>query len=412
MMQQLLAFRQSARAVPLVDILRLFLGTRLLLILAAYLCLILFPPPGHTSPQTPIDVPALLAAWNHWDMVHYVQIAQAGYRHVADTAFFPLFPLLIRALAAPFGHRAYPLAALLASNLALLAALIMLYRIAIDTLPEQPARRALLYLCIFPTAFFFFAGYNESLFLLLSCSALFALRRQRWVLAGALGLLAALTRSAGALLIFPYLYELLRARRTPFSSLSQPSDRQYSAHDEPRSPGTGNACARLLGLLLIPLGTLLYCSYCWRHFGDPLAFARVQKFWGRSLTPPWLGILGSFSQLFHRLPFGSFFEVHVLLDLLATLGFLALGILSWRYVRASYALWMSLLLLYTLCSSAPANPDHLVSNQRFVLEMFPGFFVLGVLGARHPRLHLALMISFPTLQALLAALFLLDRWMV
>jgi hypothetical protein len=165
-------------------------------------------------------------------------------------------------------------------------------------------------------------------------------------------------------------------------------------------------------IALIPLGTLLYCTFCGLRFHSPLAFASVQKFWGRAFTLPWTGILSSIGQLLFRQRPISFFGAHVLLDLSATLGFLVLTLLSWRYLRVNYALWISLLMLYTLSSSAMATADVLVSNQRFVLEMFPGFLVLALPGSQHPRLHLSLLITFPFLQALLAALFVLNRWMV
>lgn len=382
---------------PVANILGLFLGTRLLLLAGTYLCFILFPVPTHAYPEKQVDVMALLSSWNHWDASHYVEIAQHGYRQMTDVAFFPLFPLLVSGTASLFGHQAYPLAAVLVSNLALLGALFVLYGLAADELNERAGQYTLLYLCLFPTAFFFFAGYNESLFLFFSCATLFALRHQRWWLAGGLGALAALTRSAGALLLLPYLCEVWLTRS-----------------ESP--PGLLRRLAGLLPVvlpaLLIPLGTLLYCYYCWKHAGDPLAFASVQRFWGRSLTAPWAGISGSLWQVFRHQPLGSFFEVHVLLDLCATLSFLTLSLLSWRYLRVSYALWISLLALYMLLSSAVSVPDHLVSNQRFVLEMFPGFLVLALLGTRHPRLHLTIVTSFPFLQAIFVALFVLNRWMV
>jgi len=111
-------------------------------------------------------------------------------------------------------------------------------------------------------------------------------------------------------------------------------------------------------------------------------------------------------------PFGSFFEVHLLLDLTATVSFIALAILGWRRLRTSYSIWIGLLLLYMLISPAIAQHDVLVSNQRFVLEMFPAFITLAALGVKYPRLHLTLLITFPFLQATLAVLFVLNRWMV
>ena len=111
-------------------------------------------------------------------------------------------------------------------------------------------------------------------------------------------------------------------------------------------------------------------------------------------------------------PFGSFFEVHLLLDLTATISFIALAILGWRKLRMSYNIWIVLLLFFMLISPAIAQADVLVSNQRFVLEMFPAFITLAVLGVKYPRFHLGILISFPFLQAILAMLFVLNRWMV
>jgi Gpi18-like mannosyltransferase len=388
---------KSTYITPLADVLGLFLGTRLLLLAGAYLCCVLFPVPAHSYPYRAVHMLILLDNWNRWDAIHYLQIARYGYRVPADTAFFPLFPLLVRGGTTLLGHRSYTLSAIVISNLALLGALVVLYRLATSELNERVGRRTLLYLCLFPTAFFFFAGYNEALFLFLSCSTFYATRHQRWLLAGSLGCLAALTRSAGALLVAPYAWELWQTR-----AAMQPERKNCLSH----------FLSRAWPIVLIPLGTLLYCAFCWLHFHDPLAFASVQKFWGRSFTLPWTGIAKSFWQLFfHQRP-GSFLGAHILLDLCATLGFLVLTILSWHYLRASYALWISLLMLYTLSSSAVATADLLVSNQRFVLEMFPGFLVLALLGCQHPRLHLTIVISFPFLQALLAALFLLNHWMV
>jgi mannosyltransferase PIG-V len=385
---------------PISDIIWLFVGTRLLLVLVTYIGFILFPVPPHVYPVVPVDVTGLLTSWNRWDAVHYTQIAQFGYQSIYDTAFFPLFPLLIKGIALLFGNQGYIAIGMILSNLALLGTLFVLYQIAVDALGEQVGRRTLLYLCIFPTAFFFFAAYNESLFLLLTASAFLAMRRQKWWLAGILGFLAALTRSAGLLLVIPFLWELWMARETITGS-EQSTMRKLL-----------DMLPRVLPVVLIPLGTLLYCVYCWKAFNNPFAFAAVQSHWDRHLTWPWVGIWEALREIFRIQPFGSFYEVHLLLDLTATVGFIALAILGWRRLRTSYSIWIALLLFYTLISPAIAQADVLVSNQRLVLEMFPAFITLAALSVKHPRLHQGLLIAFPFLQATLAVLFVLNRWMV
>lgn len=387
---------------PVSDILWLFLGTRLFLIAGTYFSFILFPVPPHLYPNTAVDVAGLFASWNHWDALRFIHIAQYGYQTAYDTPFFPLLPLLIKGFALIFGDQSAPVLGIIISNAALLGALFVLYQLATDALGEQVGRRTLLYLCIFPSAFFFFAAYNESLFLLLTASSFLAMRRQKWWLAGLLGLLATLTRTAGLLLALPYLYEVWMSRTLPA--------------DAERLPGFWRQAwallPRALPVLLMALGTIGYCAYCWIVFGNPLAFAAVQSHWGRVTALPWTGIVNALIELFYVQPFGSFIEAHLLLDMAATFGFIALAVISWRKLRPSYALWISLLVLYMLISPALNQHDMLQSTQRFVLEMFPGFIVLAALGSKHPRLHYACMLAFPFLQAIMAALFVLNRWMV
>jgi Gpi18-like mannosyltransferase len=376
---------------PAIDIIGLFLITRIALIFITYFGFILLTQSGYSG--TPIYPDVFLQLWNRWDSITYVHIAQSGYTPPYDFAFFPLLPLMIALLGAAFGTGSDLLVGILISNIAFLAALFVIYQLAVDIAGEQAARRTLLYLCIFPTAFYFFASYNESLFVLLSASTFLALRRQRWWLAGLLGALAALTRSAGVLLAVPYLYELWSARE---SLLIVPR----------------RLIAALVCILLIPLGTLLYCYYCWHVTGNPLEFAAVQSHWGRHFTWPWIGISHSFYELFFHQPFGSFYQVHNLLDLSATVGFLALTILGWKKLRPSYTLWLVLLFTSILFSSSIQITDALVSNQRFVIEMFPAFITLAMLGIRHPRLHNVIIWAFPALLGTLSLIFILGKWMV
>ncbi len=376
---------------PVRDILWLFVVTRLALVAVTYVSYILLTAPKYSN--SPVDTMALLASWNHWDAANYVRIAQFGYQTPFDIAFFPLLPLLIKIFAYILGSWSYLLVGTIISNAALLGALFVLYQLAVDAGGEEVAQRTLLYLCIFPTAFYFFAPYNESLFILLAAGTFLALRRQRWWLAGLLGLLASLTRSPGILLVVPFLIELWVSRESIAAS------RQNILH-------------RTLPILLIPLGTLLYALYCWHISGNPLDFVAVQSHWGRHTAWPWQGIFLALTQIFWYQPFGSFNEVHNVLDLTATIGFITLAILGKNKLRASYSIWMAIMLFYILLSPATINMDPLVSNQRFVLELFPAFITLAIFGNKHPRLHQVIMLTFPLLLAALSILFIMNRWMV
>lgn len=378
---------------PTRDIIWLFVATRLILVMITYFGYILLTVPKDS--QVGVNTIAFFTSWNRWDAANYVRIAQYGYQRVYDTAFLPLFPLLISAIAHLLGSWSYLLVGMILSNAALLGSLFVIYQLAVEVQGEQVAQRTLIYLCIFPTAFFFFAAYNESLFLLLTSGAFLAMRRQRWWLAGILGMLAATTRPAGLFLGVIYLWEL------------------WASH-ESVAAARQKIWLRLLPILLIPLGLVGYSVYCWMTYGNPIAFVMVQSHWARQLAWPWQGIGVSLYELFWNQPFGSFNEVHIILDLGATVGFIVLVILGWRklQLRTSYHLWLGMLLFYSLISPALVRHDALQSNQRFVLEMFPAFIILAALGVKYPRLHQALMLAFPTLLATLSVLFIMNRWMV
>ncbi len=374
------------------EIIWLFLITRVALIILTYIAYILLTAPKYSS--TPVNASAFFTTWNNWDAANYLRIAQHGYEQRVDLAFFPLFPLLVSGISHILGSWSYLLVGTLISNAALLGVLFLLYRLATDAFGEEVAQRTLLYLCIFPTAFFFFAAYNESLYLLFTLGAFLALQRRRWWLAGLLGLLATATRSIGILLVIPYLYELWAER-------------------EQILPDWRRIFPAILPLILIPLGMVFYGIYCWITTGDFLAFLHVQQHSGRYLAWPWQGLIQAFVALFIiPQPFGSSNEAHLLLDLSATLGFILLIILGWRKLRMSYNLWMVCTILYILLYPALDKPDILLSNQRFVLELFPAFITLGVLGIENPNLHRALILLFPTLLAVLSIAFLMNRWVV
>lgn len=367
---------------PIRDIVWLFILTRLVLLLVAYFGYIFLTAEQYSS--APVDA-AFFTAWNHGDAIRYLHIAQYGYQSQLDTGFFPLFPLLIAAIAHLFGTWSYPLVGMLISNAALSGALFLLYQLAVDSGGEQVAQRTLLYLCIFPTAFFFFTAYNESLFLFLTSGTFLAVRRQRWWLAGLFGFFTALTRSTGILLVLPYLYELWVAREGLLSNHRK-------------------LLPSLLPLLLIPSGLVLYSFYCWLLTGDPLSFVTAQRYF----SWPWQGLV----EAFWNQPFGTFYQVNVLLNLSATLGFIALTILGWRKLRTSYSLWNIVLLLSVLLSASVTQHEALASNQRVVLELFPAFMTLGFLSIDSPKLHQALQLLFLALLATLSLLFVMNRWMV
>jgi len=139
--------------------------------------------------------------WERWDTAWYLKIAVFGYAPADGTASFsPLYPWLVGGLGAITGN--FLLSALLISNLAALAVFVLFYEVArVEGLTSEQAGFAVLSLALFPSAFFLFAAYTDSLFLALALGAWLAARRRRWLVAGLLGGFATLTRLQGGLLM-------------------------------------------------------------------------------------------------------------------------------------------------------------------------------------------------------------------
>ena len=104
----------------------------------------------------------LLGVWQDWDACWYERIATVGYQPGDPSVnFFPLYPLLMRVTGMLLGGN-LTLGGLVVSSVTYVAAMVGLYRLTCYDSGERVARRALLYISVFPTTFF--APFTESLF--------------------------------------------------------------------------------------------------------------------------------------------------------------------------------------------------------------------------------------------------------
>src|SRR5690606_22389500 len=137
--------------------------------------------------------------------------ARSGYGDPASPSpdggigFFPLYPLLIRAIATVTGQTESNagLAAIgILLSVAFFATSIPLFaRLASETLPVRDARFAAILFLVFPFAFFYTAAYTEALFVLEVLTAIHFARRGQWWLAAVAGLAASATRLVGLAII-------------------------------------------------------------------------------------------------------------------------------------------------------------------------------------------------------------------
>jgi len=114
--------------------------------------------------QTHLDL--VFDAFAQKDAQWFVHIAQHGYDSSQSTAFFPLYPLCVAALAHVLGSTV--VAGTILSLLAGGIGAVVVARIARDALDARLAADSVLYLALYPLAFVFTAVQSDALFLALS----------------------------------------------------------------------------------------------------------------------------------------------------------------------------------------------------------------------------------------------------
>ncbi|CAM5522395.1 hypothetical protein SAVIM338S_03964 [Streptomyces avidinii] len=204
-----------------------------------------------------------------WDSVWYLRIAEHGYGRTqmypdigslqSDSAFFPLYPALIRCAAAVLpGSPAA--AALVVAWIAAGAAAVGVYRVGERLLGARGGVLLVALWAVLPHALMLTLAYTEALLAAFAAWALYALLRGRWGWAAGLAVLAGLTRPTGiavaAAVVASAAYEIFRLRG--------------------RAPAAVWAAA-----LAAPAGWASYVLLVGVRRGDPLGgYFAVQSGWG------------------------------------------------------------------------------------------------------------------------------------
>ena len=394
---------RTAGRQPHAEILRIWAVSRFGVVIAGAIAVLIIGRPPTMEYRIADDLLADLPG--RWDAGWYAAIAQEGYGYNAragasvqqPVAFFPAYPMLLRAASvfteprrmADMTYDRYielrksrlVWAGLLISIALFLPALVALYRWTELRSPPDAALAAVVFLSAYPFAVFYSAPYTESLFLFAAVSACLAFERGRWLAAAAAGLLAGLTRPNGAMLsltlgliaISPL---LARDRRASIRQIS----------------------GRLLVAAMPGVGMLLFSAYVYSLSGDPFAWMKVQEAWGRSFSgssayAEWVTVTvwqHGFLAWIQRSP----------AEFIQTLAaFFALG-MTWPVYRRfgfPYAVFMLANLL------PPLFQGGVLSIGRLTSTLFPMFAVLALIipPSRRP----GWLLLFALGQGLIAALF-------
>src|SRR5919201_495509 len=356
MTQEAIFARPRSRALAvspaLREALRAFALSRVLVWGSALLAVYLLPV--HRFQERAHDVPALSGALGkafgslaRWDSVWYLSIAQSGYRGSSSlSAFFPLYPVAVRAAAGETrSSAALLLAAYAVSAAALVVALVLLHKLVELELGERFARPVLWLVALWPASFFFSAPYSESLFLALSVGVFYAARTDRVPLAAGLCALATAARPTGVLLLLPLGWMAWRA-------------------------------GKLRWLAVAPLGAVAFSAGLGLSGLKPFGWFEVERVWGHVFKGPaggtWdatvAGVRGV-GQLFGSTPVdrvvaaeNAIYLVFLVLALIALVG-------VFRRLPPAYG-------IYTLASlvaavSAPLEWQPLMSFGRLLAVVFP-----------------------------------------
>ena len=343
--------------------------------------------------------PRLLRGWFRYDGVWYRRIAQDGYffrgdREISSVAFFPVYPLSMRAFHLMFGGDP-AMWGVVITCVSGLVALVFFYLWCVARIGETGARFAAASLLLWPYGWFLFgAVYADAMFIALVIAAFVAIEKDRALLATALAAVATATRPVGIAVVVGLLVRKLE--RDGVFSLPPRRDcrpkfvgaRSGGDSDEGRRPSNFRVEWQSLRLhsalpLLSLAGVGAYAAYLWVDFGDPFAFSAAGRAPGWDLKPgPRTWFKYEFFERLTRVSSG---------DLLYPMGLILQAVLASALVLLTptvgrtfgwgYAAFVLVVLVIPLISS----PDF-QGVGRYALAAFPAFAVIGQRLATHPRL--------------------------
>ncbi len=322
----------------------------------------------------------LLGPWQRWDTNWYLQIAHFGYSVGNGTTNYPpLYPLSVGVLGRVLLDQ-YMLAAQVISNLAYIFALVYMYRLTNLLFNVENARRSILFLATFPTAFFLVASYTESLYLALVLAAFYYGEKQRWLLVALLVGLASITRLQGAILMLPLAYMYMQQRGFNWRKIDRNG----------------------LALAFAPSTIALYMLYVYLILGDYNFNNHLQVVWHIKFALPWESFFGGMFGFFDPTQTRNLFYNAV--DFILLVVFICLTIIwAQKKLPMAYLLY-SILSLAVFLTREGTDGFFWMSMNRYLLTIFPAFILAGQIAPR------SLLKFGAGMQAIWATLFIFWMW--
>jgi len=289
----------------------------------------------------------------NFDGRNYLKIVLDGYEqgYVPDLkVFFPVFPLLVRVFS--LNLTINPIVAGLSISLVFFVASVFMLDLLMRQDREIPASRfkAILFLFLFPTRFYFLSFYSESVFLFLVLSFFFFLNRNDFWAASVIALVASATRITGLALIVPLIWNAWQHYRIT-RKIAWP-------------------------LLMSPLGFLMYAVFIQITAGSASGIILSQKNWNKPIG--WKGPVVAVSDGFKKFIFGSqattgniFNRSMEVIEFVFAVALIVFVFVSFKKIKFSY--WLYFLLSIALIFFSGV----LSSVHRYSLVLFPVYIYLG-----------------------------------
>ncbi|MGV9311531.1 glycosyltransferase family 39 protein [Streptomyces sp. NPDC003691] len=309
-----------------------------------------------------------------WDSNWYLGIAAHGYAGELGTevnannlAFFPLYPLLIRAASAVLpGSRAS--AGLLLAVVCSFVAAWGVYAVGARLHGHRTGTLLAVLWGLLPVAAVQWLGYTESLFTALCAWSLYTALTGRWLAAGLLAALAGLTRPTGiALAAAVALTALLAARR---------------------ARGRARALA-VCGAVLAPAGWLGYVAWVGARVGRPDGYFAVQRLWKNE----WDGGRATLLELRQQL----IYEPRPQLFVLAVSACLVLAVVMYTLSLADRQPLVLLVFTGAMLVVVLGSAGVYFPRARFLLPAFPLLLPLALSLSRATRTRLVVVLASATL---------------
>ena len=352
-----------------------------------------------------ISISQVFHSFNRWDAGHYLGIAEQGYNFRYDhygrnlfVVFFPLYPYLVRAVAAVV--RSYFVAAYVVSFASYLGALVFLFHLVKIDFSHRTAWWAVILISIFPGSHFFGAPYTESLFILTTIATLYYIRKHEWLMAGMWGALATATRMVSVVLIAAMEFAMTH---NIFAEIKK---------------GNWKRFFKLLGQvalisLLMLVGTGIYLLINWHYTGDALRFLYFQEthwnngflYFGSALRMQF-DIMQHIDISWYNIANNSTLYIH-------GLNILAIGFVIWMLVygchRRNNAAFLTYSLGYTFVSFSMV---WLISGGRYAAALVPVFISLAEFTARKKYRWVVVPLVLVPLFIIVTRMYVLGGWVL